>query len=198
MRHTAKANDYANTEHVIDNETLVKRVQDGNFLAVEILYRRFSPKIAGILAKLLRNCADADDAMQETFIEAVRDIADLKDPQYLERWLLRIAVHRAHHQFRKRRLRRLFGLDRSIDDEPLSAQAAVAASQEIRVELGMLDAAFDAMSHKERTCFVLRHIEGYRLDEVAEAVGISTATVKRRILKARSIINRHFSEAKHD
>ena len=185
-------------DRAIDNDTLVRRIEEGDFFAMEVLYHRFAPKIAGILAKLLKNSADIDDAMQETFIEAHRDIAKLNEPKYLERWLVRIAIHRAHHHFRKRRLKRLLGLDRSIDDEPLHLQAKVNASQEALTELVLLDRAFDAMSLSERTCFLLRHLEGYQLKEVAHATNNSVATVKRRIASAMRIIEQHFEEAHHD
>ena len=187
-----------NRDHFMDNETLVRRIQDGDFLAMEVIYHRFAPKIAGILAKLLQNSADIDDAMQEAFIEAYRDIAKLKEPKYVERWLLRIAIHRAQHCFRKRRLKRMLGLDRSIDDEPLHRQARVDAPQEARLELAQLDRAFGAMSLGEKTCFLLRHLEGYRMKEVAHATGWSVATVKRRLAGAQRIIDRHFEEASHD
>jgi len=182
------------TEYRIDDVTLVERVKEKDIWAIEVFYRRFVNKISGIAAKLLRNSTDIEDVVQETFIQAYRDINQLREPRYLERWLVRIAIHRVHHRFRIRRIKRKLGLDRSLDDERLCDQASVAATQEARAELALLDSAFDVLDITDRSCFVLHFLEGYRLEEVAGTVGCSLATVKRRIAKAKRVVNRHFKE----
>lgn len=185
-------------EHRVDDEALVARLQEGDRWAMEAFYQRFVHKITGISAKLLRNRADIEDVVQDTFIQAYRDIGQLMEPRFIERWLVRIAVNRAHRRFRKRALKRRLGLDRSLDDERFVDQVGVAAPQEARAELALLDSAFDAMRIDDRVCFVLRYFEGYRLEEVARAVDCSLATAKRRLARAKHIVERHFEEARHD
>lgn len=182
------------TEQRIDDTTLVARIRQGDLWAIEAFYQRFVNRVSGIAAKLLRNSTDIEDVVQETFIQAYRDINHLREPRYVERWLVRIAVHRVHYRFRIRRIKRRLGLDRSLDDERLCDQATVAATQEARTELALLDSAFDALDIKDRTCFVLHYLEGYRLEEVAKAADCSLATVKRRIAKAKRVVDRHFEE----
>jgi RNA polymerase sigma-70 factor, ECF subfamily len=186
------------TEERIDFGELASRVKEGDLWAMEALYQRFVHKITGIASKLLRNSADIEDAVQDTFVQAFRDIHRLQDPNYLERWLVRIVINRAHHHFRKRDLKRRFGLDRSMDDERLCEQTGAAATQEARAELFLLDVAFDAMNIKDRTCFVLRYFEGYDLEEVAIAADCSIATAKRRIARAKELVDRHFAGDFHD
>ena len=186
-----------NTEQRLGNETIVARIVDGDEWAMEALYQRYVHKITGIVAKLLRNSSDIEDTVQDTFIQAFQDIKKLREPAYLERWLVRIAVHRVHRRFRKRDLLRKLGLDRSVDNERLHEQIGIPATQEIRAELALLDTAFDMMKMPERVCFVLRYLEGYQLDEVARATDASLATVKRRITKAKQIVQHHFEEVGH-
>ena len=187
-----------NIDRQVSTESLVEAVRTGDAWAMETLYLRYVDKITGIAAKLLRNSADIEDAVQDTFVHAFRDIAKLRESAYLERWLVRIVVNRAHYQFRKRQLKRRFGLDRSIDDERLCEQLGAPSTQETRAELALLDAAFDKMSIKDKTCFVLRYLEGYGLEETAAAVGSSLATVKRRLAKARNIVERHVGGCRRD
>jgi RNA polymerase sigma-70 factor (ECF subfamily) len=198
MRNTGSQVTRLKTEERIDFCELTLRVKDGDLWAMEAFYQRFVHKITGIASKLLRNSADIEDAVQDTFVQAFRDIHRLQDPNYLERWVVRIVIHRAYHHFRKRDLKRRFGLDRSIDDERLCEQIGAAAPQEARAELALLDAAFDAMKIKDRTCFVLRYLEGYGLEEVAIAADCSIATAKRRIARAKDIVDRHFAGDCHD
>ncbi len=187
------------TDRLVDNETLVERVRAGDHWAMQSLYQRFVHRITGISAKLLRHSADIEDVVQDTFIEAYRDIAQLKEPRYVERWLVGIAIHRIHRRFRTRKMKRRLGPDRSIDNELLCNQGAwVGANQEARAELALLDAAFDTMRIVDRTCFVLRFFEGYQLKEVADATDKSLATVKRCIARAQIIVDRHFEESRHD
>ena len=181
----------------VDDASVVTGIQEGDRQAMETLYHRYVHRITGIAAKLLRNSADIEDVVQDTFIQAFRDIAHLKDPHRVERWLARIAVHRAHHRFRRRKLKRTLGLDRSFDDERLTVQAGIAASQEAHAEISLLDEVFDTMRMTDRTCFVLRFMEGYLLEEVAAIAGCSLATAKRRIARAKDIVDQHFKEELH-
>ena len=181
----------------IDDASLVTRIRKGDRQAMEALYQRYVHRITGIAAKLLRNSADIEDVVQDTFIQGFRDIESLKDPYRVERWLARIAVHRAHRRFRRRKLKRSLGLDRSFDDERMFVQAEFAASQEARAEIALLDEVFDTMGMADRTCFVLRYLEGYLLEEVATITGCSLATAKRRIARAKSLVDQHFKEDLH-
>ena len=186
-----------NVDRRIDDEKLVARIIEGDVWAKEALYHRFVHKLTGIVAKLLRNSADIEDVVQDTFVQAFRDMHQLREPRYVERWLVRIAVHRVHHRFRRRSLMRKLGLDRSIDDEPLVLQTSSATPQEVRAELALLDEAFDAMDIKDRTCFVLRYLEGFKLEEIAVATGCSLATAKRRIVQAKRTIDRYVEASRH-
>jgi RNA polymerase sigma-70 factor (ECF subfamily) len=154
-------------------------------------------KVTGIAAKMLRNSADIEDAVQDTFIEAFRDFHQLREPRYVERWLVGIVLHNAHRRFRKRAMMRRLGLDRSVDDEPLALQAGAAATQEVRAELALLDAVFDRMDIKDRMCAVLRYFEGYSLEEIAVSTQWSLATVKRRLAESKRQIVRHLEAKDH-
>lgn len=168
---------------------LVARARDaGEAWALEALYRRHVHRVTGVVAKLLRNGPDIEDIVQDTFVDAFDQLASLRAPEHVGRWIVGIAVHKAHRRFRKRRLLRALGLDRSIDDERLVSQLTVDAGHDVRIEVAAIDSALDAMPSDERLCFVLRHLEGYSLEEAAALAGVSLATVKRKLAKAERIV----------
>lgn len=170
---------------------LVARALGGDRWAEEAIYRRHVHKVTTVAARLLRHGPDIEDAVQDAFIEALRDLTKLREPERLGGWLVQIVVHRVHKTFRRRKLLRLIGLERGRDDEPLALQARVDAGQEARVELALLDEALDALSFEERAAWVLVVLEGHSLVEATGLLGCSLATVKRRIARAEHVVRAH-------
>ncbi len=174
------------------DEELVRRALEGDRWAEEALYRRHVQKVTAVTARLLRHGADIEDVVQDTFIDALRDLPTLREPAYVGRWLVRIAVHKVQKRFRRRKLRRLLGLERDDHDEPLARQAGPSVNAETRAELALLDRVLDRMSGDDKSAWVLRHLEGYALEEVAELCNCSLATIKRRIARADAMLAEHF------
>lgn len=176
--------------------SLVERALAGEPWARAALYQRHVHRVTTVVARLLRNGPDVEDVVQDTFIQALGELDKLREPKKVESWLVGIAVHRVHRRFRRRALRRLLGLERTIEDERLESQARVEASQEARAELALLDLALDEVAPADRICWVLRHVEGYALAEVANLAGCSVATAKRRIARAVAIVDVHRGESR--
>ncbi|MCA9614230.1 MAG: RNA polymerase sigma factor [Sandaracinus sp.] len=179
------------------DDELVARALGGDRWAEEALYRRHVHRVTTVVARLLRHGPDVEDVVQDTFVEALRDLGKLREPSRVGPWLVRIAVHRVHKVFRRRRLLRALGLERSMQDEPLELQAKVDASSEARAELALLDRALDAMSFDDRTAWVLVALEDYPLAEAASLARCSLATLKRRVARAERAIAEHFEEVRH-
>ncbi len=169
---------------------LARRIRRGERWAEEAFYRRHVEHVIGLAQRLLRNFADAEDVAQDTFATAFQIWDQLRDEDRARNWLMQIAVRKVHRKFRKRRLLRLLGLDRSIEDAPLEALAREDASAEVRSELALLDSALSSLGVDVRMAWMLRHIEGLTLEEVAEQCQCSLATVKRRIASAHRVVSR--------
>ena len=176
---------------------LVRRAIDGDRWAREFLYRTHVDNIYMYCLRMLRSTTDTEDAVQETFVQAFRDLQTLRDPDKFKPWLMRIAYHRMQRIFRKRKYRRLFFFT-SNKDTPLDEQAHADATQEQRTELALLDNAFQQLSDEERACWILRYFENYQIKEIVRMTGLSRNTVKRRIAAAKSTVDRHFGEKFHD
>jgi RNA polymerase sigma-70 factor (ECF subfamily) len=175
---------------------LARRVGRGERWAEEAFYRRHVLHVVGLAQRLLGNSWDAEDVAQETFITAFQIWDQLRDTGRARSWLMQIAVRQVHRKFRKRRLLRLLGLDRTLDDAPLDVLATEDTSAEVRSELAVLDGVLKSLPAKRKIAWMLRYVEGLPLEEVAKKCDCSLATVKRRIAAAHQVISRHVQVAR--
>jgi RNA polymerase sigma-70 factor (ECF subfamily) len=173
---------------------LVSRAKAGDRRAEELLFRRHVRFVQGLLSRLLVNRSEVEDAVQETFVIALDQLGSLRDEGSFRGWLAQIAVSRARRRFRKRKLLRLLGLDRSVDEDALELAPGVGASAAVQVEVATLGQLLARLRTEERLAWSLRHIEGDSLDEVAAHCGCSLATAKRRVAAADAYIRGHFGD----
>jgi RNA polymerase sigma-70 factor (ECF subfamily) len=170
---------------------LVRRTRAGDLRAEEALFRKHAPYITALAFKLLGDRSEAEDIVQETFLDAIRHLRALAEPLALRQWLAGIAVHKVHRRFRRRRLQSLLGLLRATDSTVLESCAHPETSPELCAELGLLDLALARLTDVDRAAWVLRYVEGYALDDVASLCECSLATVKRRIARAQVVVRAH-------
>lgn len=175
----------------VPDEELVARVRAGDRWAEEALFRKHVDYVTALSFRLLRNHEEADDVVQDTFIEALSQLRTLSNPSALRSWLAGIAVHKIHNRFRRQKLRALFGFYYSTHEAALLACAPEGASAEVRTELGLVDDALRLVPDVARAAWVLRHVEGFSLEEVARFCGCSLATAKRRIQRAQQSVAAH-------
>lgn len=167
----------------VPDAELVTRALGGDRWAEEMIYRRHVATVASTARRLLRDPAEAADVVQETFLIAFGKLASLSEPAALRGWLGRIAVSRVHRRWRWRRIK-LWGA--AAEEESLLDVAAPGLSPAERAELALIDDRLAALPTKLRVPWVLRHVVGYSLDEVATACACSLASVKRYLGRAEA------------
>jgi RNA polymerase sigma-70 factor, ECF subfamily len=146
------------------------------------LFVRYSPYIAGIGFRLLGRTSEVDDLVQEVFFAAFKQRAQLREPKAARSWLAVITVRKARERLRMRRMRQFVGLD-SCTPLELTHQAMPAD------DLALLTRVYQILDRVNVDCrlaWILRYVEGERLEQVAERCGTSLATVKRRIAAAQA------------
>lgn len=175
-----------------DAELARRACDDNDRWAKEMLYRRHADRLVAIAMRLLANKSDAEDAVQDAFINAFRDLAKLRDRARVDRWLTRITLRQVHRRFRRRKLLRVLGLGHNSEDQcGLVELASPDLSPDMRTELALLDRVLATLPAKHKVPWMLRHVEGYTLDEVAAACACSLATAKRHIKRAHQVIMQH-------
>jgi len=183
---------------VTDAELVRRACQDDRW-AEEMLYRRHAAFVLGVCSRLLRHGSDAEDVVQDAYVDAFDQLSDLHEPQLFRRWLMGIAVHKVHRRLRRRRLLRALGLADSQQEQCLDSCLASGASPEVYADIVCLDHALRKLPDAPRVAWQLRYVEGYRLGEVAELCHCSLATAKRRIADAEKIVHEvvHIQEVEH-
>ena len=176
-----------------DDEELARRIGRGDRWAEEALYRRYVGTVYATVRRLLGNSEEAEDVVQDTFACAFEIWDQLREPARVKHWLLQIAVRKVHRRFRRRKLLRALGLDRSVDDATLCSMARAEATAETRAELSLLDDVLKKLPAAERVAWMLRYVEGLKLQEIAEDCSCSLATAKRRIAAAHARVETHLA-----
>jgi len=182
----------ARADEPLSDADLVRRAARGEEWAHAMIYRRHVGLVAATARRLLRNPADVDDIVQETFLIVFEKLGDLLDAEVLRGWLVKIAVSRVHRRFRWRKVVALLGGDGP--EALLVEQASTEASPEQRAELALIDRALARVPSRVREAWVLRHVVGCQLDEVALACECSLATAKRRIVEAEARVREHLGD----
>jgi RNA polymerase sigma-70 factor (ECF subfamily) len=172
--------------HLMD-AVLVGSARGGEAWAQEALFRRHAPLAMGLAHRLLGSDADLEDVVQEAFFRALGSLHRLRDPQAFASWLAGIVVRTVRELLRRRRLLARIGLRPAA---PLDPDLALAPTTppDVAAELRGIYAALAPVPAQARLAFLLRHVERYSLPEIAEMLGCSLSTAKRRLADAEGVL----------
>jgi RNA polymerase sigma-70 factor (ECF subfamily) len=166
--------------HRADDASLAQAAALREPRAIDAVWDRFSPQVRG----LLRRCVGQDgveDLVQDVFLRFFQSIATLREPAALRGFVIGIAVKVAMSELRRRRVRRWVGLFSS--DTPPEPPAPL-RDDDAREALRRLYRLLDRVDPQTRLLFSLRHVEGMELKDMAAALHVSLATVKRKLAVA--------------
>ncbi len=187
----------------VSNGVLVKKSQEGDSLSFEELVKRYEKKIYNLAYRIMGNKEDANDILQETFLEAFRKLSSFEGKSKFSTWLYRIAVNLC--LMKKRR-------EKKIDEVPLDMPILTKEEDEIKGELRddwsknplatlenkevrkKLSKAIDSLPEEYRTVILLRGVNGLSNEEVAKVLKISLPAVKSRLHRARLFVRDQLSQ----
>lgn len=170
---------------------LVLGARAGEDWAREALFRRYAPMVNGLAYRVMGRDEDVDDVVQESFVHALNGLERLIEPQAFAGWLARIVVRTASKTLRRRRLLRRLGLRRTTE-EPIDLDALIGRSTppDVAADLHSVYALLERLPVEQRIALILRRVEQLGLEEIAAAMGLSLATVKRRLSDAEASLAR--------
>jgi RNA polymerase sigma-70 factor (ECF subfamily) len=174
---------------------LARRVAGGETAAFETLMRRHNRTLFRTARAILRDDAEAEDTLQEAYMQAYQAIGNFRGEAKLSTWFARIVANEALMRLRKQA--------RRAEIVPLQSGAAIDELNEIpdanmdktpersaqRAQIRrLLEAQIDALPDDYRAVFVLRAVEEMSVEETAAVLRIPEATVRSRLFRARSLL----------
>jgi RNA polymerase sigma-70 factor (ECF subfamily) len=165
---------------------LVEALAIGDPRAAVATWKKYAPRIFGVVQRAVGLADDAEDLTQDIFLRVFARVHTLKNPDAFGSFILSVALRVIKWQLRRRRVRRFLHLahDGTLPDVPIAG-----LDEEARQALHRFYQILDTLPVDERTVFVLRHVEGMDLQEIARAVNRSLATIKRRLSRASARVN---------
>jgi RNA polymerase sigma-70 factor (ECF subfamily) len=161
-------------------DILVARAKAGDEAALEALYRAFETPIYNLARRILRNTEDAEDVLQETFLEVMRSIRGYRGEGHLWGWIKRIAASKALMKIRREQVR----ATEELQDESVGRAAHP-------VGMGIdLERAFEELTETSRAVVWLHDVEGYTHEEIAELMGKTVSFSKSQLARAHQRLRR--------
>ena len=175
-----------------DESELLTELQAGSETAFDWLVTHYHAPIYNLILGMLGDASDAADGTQEVFLKAFRGIRGFRHGSSLKTWLYRIAIREAlnHKRWFKRHLQKTVSIDAEMEEgrEHLEIEDLCAtpfeqlAAREMQL---VVQQALLSVPHVFRVAVILRDLEGFSYEEVAEILECSIGTVKSRILRGR-------------
>ncbi|MFA0730567.1 MAG: hypothetical protein BKPUNTRY_000092 [Candidatus Fervidibacter sp.] len=182
----------------LSDAALVRRAKAGDFSAFEELVNRYERRIWTLAKQMVRHQEDAEDVTQETFLTALEHLEELRDEERFGAWLVQIATRHAFRVLERRKRFPTQSLDELTEETDGDEEGTIPHPEFIadwrenpetllmRAETRQLiEQALNELPEKYRAVFLLRDVEGLSVKETAQALGISEANVKVRLLRAR-------------
>ena len=183
-----------------EDAALVAALKAGSEEAFAVLIAQYSQPVYSLIARSLRDPADAADVTQEVFLKVFRSIRSFHEEASLRTWLYRIALREASNQRRwwTRHKRQEMTIDEPIESED---------GEGITLAATLMDAGLSPCDHAQqgeikarvedalrklpeafRSVVILREIEGFAYEEIAEILDVPTGTVKSRLTRGRAAL----------
>ena len=181
---------------------LVRAACAGQAAAVAALIDRHWPLVHKLLARAIGNWTEAEDLAQETMFQAVRRLAELREPERFRPWLYTIALNRARLWWRRAPARRFTqSLDTLLAERPVAVERHLAgdgASAEAAWEASDLaraiGRAISALPREQHRAIVAHYVEGLKYDEIATLLAVPASTIRGRLHHARGRLRRELAQ----
>jgi RNA polymerase sigma-70 factor (ECF subfamily) len=180
-----------------DEPRMIASILAGDTQLFHELIRPYERRVYAMALSFLRNEADAEDAAQEAFLKAFRNLASFRGDAKFGTWLVSITLNEARSRIRRRDAIKMESLD---EPEGQTSPALLRDWKEIPSEAlerkevrSLLHHAITALPAIYREVFQLRDIEQLSVNEAAEALGITTSSVKVRLHRARMMLQKNLA-----
>ena len=173
---------------------IIGRIRSGDRDAFVALTRLYQQKVFVLAYSFFRNKEDAIDLVQDVFLRIFEKIDSFQEDRNFEAWLIQVAKNLCIDRYRKTRGRREMESDARVDELPLADDRSPDAgrSSDLRA---VLSQSVDRLADRQKTIFLMRHVNQMGNEEIARVLNISTGTVKslhfKAIRRLRTLMSPH-------
>ncbi|MEJ8839144.1 RNA polymerase sigma factor [Ramlibacter sp. AN1133] len=186
----------------LDDISLAARVQARDVGAFELLMRRYNQRLYRLARSMLRNPADAEEAVQDAYLAAYQSMGAFRGEASLSTWLSRVVVNqclaRMRRQARRDNIVPMVSMGGPDEQEATHMPADEKDTPDralVRAELrAVLERKLDELPESFRTVFVLRSVEELSVEETAQTLNLPEATVRSRHFRARSMLRESLAQ----
>ena len=175
----------------LDERQLVRRAQKGDKVAFETLVQRHQHRVFAVARGILKRQEDVEDIAQQVFVKAYFSLKRFDQRAAFSTWLYKITVNECWDVLRKRKARPLvyeadFSEEQSRQYTAPEREASKAPDASERMALReQLENMLSQLDKRDRAMLVLKEVEGFSVEEIAESMGLNANTVKVRLFRAR-------------
>lgn len=195
-------NDFNN--HKIKESEVIQRVLGGEKELYEILVRRNNQKLYRIIRSYIKDDAEIEDIMQDSYIKAFTKLYQFKLESTFSTWLIRIGINESLARIKEKG--KLYHLNEQLDNLKSNTLLEIPDNTQLNPESKMirketkqlLENAIDSLDTKYRTVYIMKEVEDMSLKEVAIALDLTMANVKVRLHRSKEMLKEKLYEATND
>jgi RNA polymerase sigma-70 factor, ECF subfamily len=179
-----------------DDRELVRRAQREDKEAFEELVRRHQHRVFAVASGILRKREDVEDVAQQVFVKAYFSLKRFDQRAAFSTWLYKITVNECWDLLRKRKVRPLVYESDLSEEQARQIEGSERKDTEVpdiseRLETReQVERLLEGMDERDRLMLMLKEVEGFSIEEIAEVLGLNSNTVKVRLFRARRRIVR--------
>ena len=174
-------------ERAVIEVALIAGLITGDLTAASQFHTRYGERINRWIWRLLGADRDHDDVVQQVFVGILSSLENINNLESLDSWVDSVTIRTVRKVIRKRKLKRALFIAHGNDDMDEVPHSDNPLKQ---AYIRRFYAVLDKMPADDRIVFVLRHLEGHSLEEIAQIGEYSLSTAKRRLKKAKSVFKK--------
>lgn len=186
--------------HKIKEDELIKRILNGEKELYEILVRRNNQKLYRIIRSYLKDEAEIEDVMQDSYVKAFTKLYQFKLESTFSTWLIRIGINES--LIRLKEIGKLYHLNEESENLKSNTILEMPDSKQLNPQEKMirkeakqlLENAIDSLALKYKTVYIMKEVEEMSLKEIAIALDLTLANVKVRLHRSKQMLKEHLYE----
>lgn len=190
--------------HQINESEVIKRIINGEKELYEILVRRNNQKLYRIIRSYIKDTAEIEDVMQDTYLKAFTKLYQFKLESTFSTWLIRIGINESLARLKEK------GKLININDQSHSLQSNMMLEIPDKKQLNpqekmirqeakqILENAIDSLDIKYRTVYIMKEVEEMSLNEISTALNLTVANVKVRLHRSKEKLKEKLYEVAND